>query len=102
LNKISDDKNYKKNDNKKGNNKEPPKESNKSPFLLNCYPETGGTGPDTELIEMMEREVVDTNPNIKFEDIAELDNAKNLLKEAVLLPLLIPDYFIVNLNFFYV
>lgn len=62
---------------------------------MNCYPESGGNGPDTELIEMMEREVVDQNPNIKFEDIAELDNAKNLLKEAVLLPLLIPDYFIV-------
>jgi len=45
---------------------------------------------------MLEREVVDQNPNIKFEDIAELDNAKNLLKEAVLLPLLIPDYFIVK------
>lgn len=62
---------------------------------MHCYPDSGGVGPDTELIEMMEREVVDQNPNIKFEDIAELDNAKNLLKEAVLLPLLIPDYFIV-------
>ena len=91
MNKIADDKNYKKNDNKKGASKEPPKESNKSAFLLHCYPESGGVGPDTELIEMMEREVVDQNPNIKFEDIAELDNAKNLLKEAVLLPLLIPD-----------
>ncbi len=85
---------YKKGD-KKAANKEV-KESNKSPFLQARYAETGGEGPDTELIEMMEREVVDTNPNIKFEDIAELDNAKNLLKEAVLLPLLIPDYFIVN------
>ncbi len=98
MNKVIDDKNYhhnnKKND-KKGNKQETPKESNKSPFLMDCYPESGGVGPDTELIEMMEREVVDQNPNIKFEDIAELDNAKNLLKEAVLLPLLIPDYFIV-------
>lgn len=65
--------------------------SNKSSFLLHCYPD--GTGPDSDLIEMLEKEVVDTNPNVKFEDIAELDNAKNTLKEAVLLPLLMPDYF---------
>ena len=42
---------------------------------------------------MLEREVVDTNPKVKFEDIAELDGAKKTLQEAVLLPLLIPDYF---------
>ena len=65
--------------------------SNKSSFLLNSYPD--GVGPDSELIEMLEREVVDANPNVKFDDIAELDNAKNTLKEAVLLPLLMPDYF---------
>jgi katanin p60 ATPase-containing subunit A1 len=42
---------------------------------------------------MLEKEVVDTNPNVRFEDIAELDQAKNILKEAVLLPLLMPDFF---------
>lgn len=83
----------KKVDDKKGKKVE---ETNKSPFLLHCYPENNGNGPDSELIEMLEREVVDTNPNIKFEDIAELSEAKNLLKEAVLLPLLIPDYFTVK------
>jgi katanin p60 ATPase-containing subunit A1 len=63
----------------------------KSAFLLNHYPD--GNGPDAELIEMLEREVVDTNPQVRFEDIAELDGAKKTLQEAVLLPLLIPDYF---------
>ena len=48
---------------------------------------------------MLERDVVDTNPNVKFEDIAELDQAKNILKEAVLLPLLMPEFF--KVNFFY-
>ncbi len=67
-----------------------PKE-NKSAFLLHCYPD--GVGPDSDLIEMLERDVVDTNPNVKFDDIAELDNAKNVLKESVLLPLIIPDFF---------
>ena len=63
----------------------------KSAFLLHHYPD--GNGPDAELIEMLEREVVDTNPQVKFEDIAELNRAKKTLQEAVLLPLLIPDYF---------
>ena len=63
----------------------------KSAFLLSHYPD--GTGPDAELIEMVEREVVENNPNVKFEDIAELEGAKSTLKEAVLLPLLMPDFF---------
>jgi katanin p60 ATPase-containing subunit A1 len=58
---------------------------------LHHYPE--GEGPDGELIEMVEREVMEKNPNVKFEDIAELEGAKNTLKEAVLLPLLMPDFF---------
>ena len=63
----------------------------KSSFLLSRYPD--GNGPDSELIEMLEREVVDTNPNVSFDDIAELSQAKKALQEAVLLPLIIPDYF---------
>ena len=70
--------------NKKGQN-------GKSDFLLSRYPD--GNGPDSELIEMLEREVVDTNPNVSFKDIAELSQAKKALQEAVLLPLIIPDYF---------
>ena len=70
--------------NKKGQN-------GKSDFLLSRYPD--GNGPDSELIEMLEREVVDTNPNVSFDDIAELSQAKNALQEAVLLPLIIPNYF---------
>jgi katanin p60 ATPase-containing subunit A1 len=42
---------------------------------------------------MLEREVVDTNPHVSFDDIAELDKAKNILKEAVLLPILMPNFF---------
>ena len=66
-------------------------DNGKSPFLLSRYPD--GNGPDAELIEMLEREVVDTNPNVSFDDIAELNQAKKALQEAVLLPLIIPDYF---------
>ena len=58
------------------------------------YPEDNGNGPDTELIEMVEREVVEMNPNVNFEDIAELESAKRALTEAVVLPLLMPDFFV--------
>ena len=79
------------NNNKNDKNKQPDPKSGKSDFFLHHYPE--GEGPDGELIEMVEREVMEKNPNVKFEDIAELEGAKNTLKEAVLLPLLMPDFF---------
>ena len=66
--------------------------SNKSAFLMAHYPNEG-VGPDSDLIEMLERKVVDSNPCVKFEDIAELDSAKRVLLEAVLLPFLMPEYF---------
>jgi katanin p60 ATPase-containing subunit A1 len=42
---------------------------------------------------MLERDLIDKNPNVKFEDIAGLDDCKKCLKEAVLLPILMPEYF---------
>ena len=77
--------------NPKDNKKNKKGQNGKSDFLLSRYPD--GNGPDSELIEMLEREVVDTNPNVSFDDIAELSQAKKALQEAVLLPLIIPDYF---------
>jgi katanin p60 ATPase-containing subunit A1 len=67
------------------------KDTPKSAFLLHHYPD--GVGPDTELIEMLERDVVDTNPHVSFDDIADLDEAKNILKECVLFPILFPNFF---------
>jgi katanin p60 ATPase-containing subunit A1 len=90
------DKPWKVPEEKKINNKQQKEIANKSSFLLHCYPD--GVGPDADLIEMLERDVVDTNPNVKFEDIAELDTAKNILKEAVLLPLLMPEFFKVKFS----
>lgn len=81
--KVDEKKDVKKNVNKG--------EPEKKTFLLDRYP--NGDGPDKDLIEMLEREVIDKNPCVRFEDIADLDNAKNILKEAVLLPILMPQYF---------
>ena len=47
-------------------------------------------GPDTDLINMLERDCIDKNPNVSFDDIAELEDGKKTLQEAVLLPILMP------------
>lgn len=48
---------------------------------------------DKELVEMIERDILLTNPNVHFDDIAGLDDAKALLNEALMLPALIPNFF---------
>ncbi|KAL0276540.1 UNVERIFIED_CONTAM: hypothetical protein PYX00_004096 [Menopon gallinae] len=52
-----------------------------------------GSGYDSDLIEMIERDIVQKNPNIHWDDIADLQEAKRLLEEAVVLPMWMPDYF---------
>ena len=42
---------------------------------------------------MLERDVLDKNPGVNFDDIADLEETKRLLQEAVLLPILMPEYF---------
>lgn len=72
--------------------KDPKKKSqggqNESSFLYSVYPE--GVGPDSELIAMLEKDVIDKNPNVSFDEIAELHESKKILQEAVLLPILMP------------
>ncbi|VVC30329.1 Hypothetical protein CINCED_3A016827 [Cinara cedri] len=48
---------------------------------------------DQDLVDMLERDIVQKNPNIRWADIAELDEAKRLLEEAVVLPMWMPDFF---------
>ena len=50
-------------------------------------------GWDEELVKTLERDIVSTAPNVHWDDIAGNAEAKRLLEEAVVLPLLIPDYF---------
>ena len=42
---------------------------------------------------MLERDILQKNPNIRWDDIADLKEAKRLLEEAVVLPMWMPDYF---------
>ncbi|ETW04881.1 hypothetical protein H310_03992 [Aphanomyces invadans] len=48
---------------------------------------------DVELIEGIERDIVDTGPKITFDDIAGLEHTKELLQEAVMLPQIAPHLF---------
>lgn len=41
-----------------------------------------GDAVDRGLIEMIEREIVDFNANVRWDDIAELTEAKRLLEEV--------------------
>lgn len=51
------------------------------------------SGYDKDLVENLERDIVQKNPNVHFADIAELHDAKKLLNEAVVLPLWMPEFF---------
>ena len=48
---------------------------------------------DPNLTEDLSNEIVSQNPGVSWRDIAGLDDAKSLLQEAVVLPLIMPDFF---------
>lgn len=50
-------------------------------------------GPDSDLAAMLERDVLETSPGVRWDDVAGLSEAKRLLEEAVVLPLWMPEYF---------
>ena len=62
-------------------------------FLEHVYGESG-KGPDEDLIQMLERDVVkESSVSVSFDDIAGLKQVKGLLEEAAVLPVMIPNYF---------
>ncbi|KAL9889995.1 katanin p60 ATPase-containing subunit A-like 1 isoform X1 [Glossina fuscipes] len=48
---------------------------------------------EAELVDILERDILQRNPKVRWNDIADLMDAKRLLEEAVVLPMLMPDYF---------
>lgn len=53
------------------------KKAEASTYADHVYPD--GIGPDTDLINMIERDALVKNPNVQFDDIADLDETKKLL-----------------------
>lgn len=50
-------------------------------------------GYDKEMVEIIERDIMQNRPQVCWDDIAGLDEAKKLLKEAVILPSVMPNFF---------
>ena len=61
--------------------------------LLKPLPTFGGDMELRNLGETIQRDILQNSPNVKFSDIIELDDAKRLLKEAVVMPLKYPQLF---------
>ena len=55
--------------------------------------ESHGVPGDSELYDIVLNEIMSKEGNIQWDDIAGLGDAKELLREAVVLPLILPDFF---------
>ena len=51
------------------------------------------TGGDPKLVELIEGEMLEASPRVSWDAIGGLADAKRLLNEAIVLPLIIPDFF---------
>ncbi|KAL0487556.1 katanin p60 ATPase-containing subunit [Acrasis kona] len=51
------------------------------------------SGIEPGLAEMIKRDIIQEDLKISWDDIAELGTAKKLLKEAVILPMILPEFF---------
>lgn len=97
VNRVSNNPNKKPGDRRSNNN---------NPNNYPAQPGFGGPGNDKaqekkfespgmnkDLIDALERDIVQRDPNVKWDDIAGCDDAKKLLKEAVVLPMIMPEFF---------
>ena len=61
--------------------------------LLKPLPSFSSSPELRELAAIISRDIYQHNPNVKWEDVVELDDAKRLLKEAVVMPTKYPQIF---------
>ena len=50
-------------------------------------------GPDGELADAIERDIVDLGNAVEWDSVAGNDEVKELLEEALVLPMIMPDFF---------
>jgi hypothetical protein len=55
-------------------------------------------GYEAHLVETIERDILQRNPDVTWTKVAGLNEAKAILQEAVVLPMLMPDFFKVALD----
>ncbi|XP_041970738.1 uncharacterized protein LOC121727126 [Aricia agestis] len=51
------------------------------------------SGYELHLVETLERDILQKNPDVRWRDVVGLDEAKAVLQEAMVLPIVMPDYF---------
>ncbi|XP_035779890.1 katanin p60 ATPase-containing subunit A1-like isoform X3 [Anopheles albimanus] len=52
-----------------------------------------GIGYEPHLIDTLEKDMLQKNPNVQWNHVAGLNEAKAILQEAVVLPVILPDFF---------
>ncbi|XP_012161962.1 katanin p60 ATPase-containing subunit A1 isoform X1 [Ceratitis capitata] len=50
-------------------------------------------GYEPHLVDTLEKDILQRNPGVKWSDVAGLNEAKAILQEAVVLPIIMPDFF---------
>ncbi|XP_049303824.1 katanin p60 ATPase-containing subunit A-like 1 isoform X2 [Bactrocera dorsalis] len=50
-------------------------------------------GYEPHLVDTLEKDILQRNPGVKWSDVAGLNDAKAILQEAVVLPIIMPDFF---------
>lgn len=50
-------------------------------------------GYETHLVDSLEKDILQRNPNIQWNNVAGLNDAKAILQEAVVLPVIMPEFF---------
>ncbi|KAM7362676.1 katanin p60 ATPase-containing subunit A-like 1 isoform 1-T1 [Cochliomyia hominivorax] len=66
--------------------KNSPKTSSKSKVFTS-------SGYEPHLVETLEKDILQRHPGVKWTDVAGLNEAKSILQEAVVLPIIMPDFF---------
>lgn len=51
------------------------------------------TGYETHLVDSLEKDILQRDPSIQWSDVAGLNEAKAILQEAVVLPVIMPEFF---------
>ena len=50
-------------------------------------------GYEPHLVDSLEKDILQKDPGIQWADVAGLNDAKAILQEAVVLPIILPEFF---------